>query len=122
MGIRKSIVDFLIVLLGSILAGFAIGTIQHYVAFGVWEKGLELENFELALFEGGILGAIFGVPTGLVTFYFVLRKAVNFKRAAFIVLGSLLCGAGSAVIIFWLSAFVTPFATLGLALIARKIE
>ena len=119
---RKALSQFVLVLLGSIITGFVIGTVQHYVAFGVWEGGFDVENFKLALFEGGILGAVFGVPTGIVTFYLLLRRSLNLKRASFIVLGSLICGVGSAVAIFWISAFVAPFATLGVALLARKIE
>jgi hypothetical protein len=99
-----------------------MGAGQHYVAFGVWGDGFGLENFEFSVFEGGIFGAVLGAPTGLVAIYLHLRKTANCKHAAFILLGSLLCGVGPAVAIFWPPAFVTPFATLGMALIAQKIE
>jgi len=64
MAIRRAIAEPGILLVGSILTGFIIGTAQHYVAFGVWEHGWDVEDFKLATFEGGILGAVVGIPTG----------------------------------------------------------
>lgn len=45
--------ELMVVLPSSILTGYSIGTIQHYVAFGVWGYGFGSEAFQLATFEGG---------------------------------------------------------------------
>jgi hypothetical protein len=66
--------EFLAVLAGSIVAGFTIGVLQHYVSFGAWGYGFSRESFELALLEGGIVGGMFAIPTGLITYYVILKR------------------------------------------------
>jgi hypothetical protein len=107
------------VVFGSMLAGFLIGTLQHYVSFGVWGDGFGREPFMFACFEGGTLGGILGVPTGLLTYYGILKRHVTKRQIAIIVLGSLVGGSLAGVVVFWLSAFITPILTLLLALVVR---
>jgi len=101
------------------LAGFLIGTLQHYVSFGFWGDGFGLQQFWFACFEGGALGAMLGVPTGLLTYYVILKRLVTNQQIGIIVLGSLVGGSFAGLVIFWLSAFITPILTLLLALVVR---
>jgi hypothetical protein len=119
MNMRRLPLEFVTVLLGSALAGFLVGTLQHYVSFGVWGYGFGREPFWLACFEGGGLGGMLGVPTGLLAYYVVLRRRVTNQQIAIIVLGSLVGGSLVGVAIFWPSAFVTPILALLIARVAR---
>jgi hypothetical protein len=101
------------------LAGFLIGTLQHYVSSGVWGDGFGQEPFWFACFEGGALGGMLGVPTGLFTYYVILKGLVTNRQIAIIVLGSLVGGCLAGVVVFWLSAFITPILTVLLALVVR---
>jgi hypothetical protein len=112
---RRLLLEFVTVFLGSALAGFLIGTLQHYVSFGVWGYGFGREPLWLACFEGGGLGGMLGVPTGLLAYFVVLKRRVTNQRIAIIVLGSLIGGCLAGVAIFWPSAFVTPILALLLA-------
>jgi hypothetical protein len=115
---RRLLLEFVTVLLGSALAGFLIGTLQHYVSFGISGYGFGREPLWLACFEGGGLGGMLGVPTGLLAYYVVLRRRVTTQQIAIIVLGSLVGGSLAGIAIFWLSAFVTPILTLLIAWVA----
>jgi hypothetical protein len=121
MNMRRLLLEFVTVLLGSALAGFLIGTLQHYVSFGVWGDGFGREAFWLACFEGGGLGGTLGVPTGLLAYYVVLRRRVTNQQIAIIVLGSLIGGCLAGVTIFWPSAFVTPILTLMIAWVSGHL-
>jgi hypothetical protein len=81
--------------------------------------GFSRESFELALLEGGIVGGMFAIPTGLITYYVILKRDLTVLRLAVVVLGSLVLGITTGMAIFWLSAFVTPVLTLALAFFAR---
>lgn len=96
----------------SILAGMAIGFLQHYVSFGVWGYGFGKGALWLARLEGGGTGAVFGVPTGLLAYYGILKRRVTVRQVAIIILGSLVGGCAIGAAIFWPSAFVTPVLTI----------
>ena len=115
---RRLLLEFVTVLLGSALAGFLIGSLQHYVSFGIWGDGFGREPFWLACFEGGGLGGMLGVPTGLLAYYVVLRRRVTTQQIAIIVLGSLVGGSLAGIAIFWPSAFVTSILALLIAWVA----
>jgi uncharacterized protein YejL (UPF0352 family) len=103
------------VLLGSLLAGFVIGTLQHYVAFGYWGGGFGKDTFVFSLFEGGIIGSIFALPTGLIAYYVVLQRHVTRRQIAIVVLGSLVGGLATGAVASWISAPITPILTISLA-------
>lgn len=107
--------EFVILLPGSILVGFAIGVVQHYVAFGVRGYGFGNDAFRLASFEGGILGAMLGIPTGLITYYGILKRRVDVDVIICTVGGALVGGAILGLIFFWPSALMTPILTFTLA-------
>jgi tetrahydromethanopterin S-methyltransferase subunit D len=119
--IRCFVLELVTVLSGSALAGFLIGTLQHYVSFGIWGDGLGRELFWFACFEGGLLGGALGVPTGLLAYYVVMKRHVTNQQIAIIVLGSLIGGCLAGVIIFWASAFVTPILTLMIAWVSGHL-
>ena len=104
-----------LLLLGSMLAGFVIGTLQHFVAFGVWGYGFDPPAIQFAFFDGGLLGIVFSIPTGVISYYMILKRHVNLKQVAIIVGGSLVGGCCAGVAVFWPSAFVTPVVTMLLA-------
>jgi hypothetical protein len=111
--------EFITLVAGSILAGFVIGTLQHYVGFGVWGYGFSKGAFSLALIEGGGVGAAFAVPTGLIAYYGVLKRHVTNRQIAVVVLGSLAGGCLTGAIISWPSAFLTPLLTIALSRYVR---
>jgi hypothetical protein len=108
MRVARFLIELLILLVGSITAGFLIGTIQHFVAFGVWGYGFAKDSLKLARLEGGLLGGIFGIPTGLIAYYAVLKRRATPKLVAAILGGSLVGGCALGIGTFWLSAFLTP--------------
>ncbi len=103
----------------SILAGMVIGFLQHYVSFGVWGYGFGKGAFWLARLEGGRVGAVFAVPTGLFAYYGILKRRVTGRQVAIIILGSLVGGCAIGAAIFWPSAFVTPVLTI---LLSRQVK
>jgi len=108
-------IELLVLLSGSVAAGFLIGTAQHFVSFGVWGYGFGRGAFNLARLEGGAVGAALGIPTGLVAYYFIFRRHVTAKQAAVVVSASLVSGCALGIALFWVSAFVTPILTIGVA-------
>ena len=69
----RAVAKILLVSLGSIAAGWLIGTLQDLVALNVAACGhslsgdcrVEVAQLYLALWQGGLIGATFGLPTGL---------------------------------------------------------
>ena len=116
----RLIVEILILIPGSLLVGFAIGTVQHIVAFGVWGYGFGSDVISLAAFEGGIVGAALGLITGLITYYVVLRRDVDSRTVTYTIGGALVGGCVLGVVFFWLSAFATPILTVALAFWLHK--
>ena len=111
--------EFIAVVAGSVLAGLLIGTLQHYLSFGIWGYGFGKEAFWLARFEGGGVGGALGAPTGMLVYYVILKRQVTNRQIAIIVLGSLVGGCTAGAVIFWPSAFVTPILTILLSLKVR---
>jgi hypothetical protein len=93
--IRDRLTEVVVLFVGSGIAGFSIGVPQHYVAFGLHGYGFGRDAFYLALVEGGIVGVMLGIPTGLIAYYFVLQRHVTFKQVSLIFLGSFLAGCGA---------------------------
>lgn len=114
--VLRLLVELTVLFLGSALVGFVIGTLQHYVSFGIWGYGFSKDALELALLEGGIVGSLFAIPTGLGIFYLVFKRRVNPRRILVTAVGSLLGGCLLGILFFWASAFLTPFVTLSIAL------
>jgi hypothetical protein len=115
MKIREILFELVVLLLGLALAGFLIGVLQHYAGLGFHGIGFGSDAFELALFEGGITGVMFALPTGLFTYYIVLERYVTPGQVTIIVLGSLVGGSALGILLSWLSAFLTPIVTIGIA-------
>ncbi len=111
----RVIVELIILVAGSMLVGFAIGTVQHYIAFGVRGDGFSNEAFQFATLEGGTLGLVFGIPTGLIVFYAILRRHVDSRIVAYTVGGSLVGGCCLGLVFYWPSAALTPVLTMAIA-------
>ena len=120
MGVVRKLIEMIALLSGSVVAGFVIGAIQHFVSFGVWGYGFGKGPLSLAAFEGGIVGAELAVPTGLIAYYFILKAHVTPKEVAMIVSGSLAGGCVVGIGLFWVSAFATPILTIGIAVWVRR--
>jgi hypothetical protein len=99
-----------------------IGTLQHYLSFGIWGDGFGKEAFWLAGFEGGIVGGVLGIPTGVLAYYVILKRQVTNRQITIIVLGSLVGGCVAGAVIFWPSAFITPILAILLSLKARVAQ
>jgi hypothetical protein len=116
MKIRWILFEFFVLLLGSAIVGCLVGTVLHYVGFGLRGGGLGIDWLEFALFEGGIVGVAFAVPTGLFAYYIVLRRRVTPKQVVIIILGSLGGGLAITSVAPIFAALFTPLITLGIAL------
>lgn len=120
--LRGVLVELLWLVPVSAVAGFVIGTAQHFVGFGVWGYGFRMGPLELALLEGGLLGAAVGVPTGVVAYYTGLQREASFRRVLLVIVGTLFAGCLLGVALFWVSAFATPFAAVAVAYwVARQV-
>jgi hypothetical protein len=117
--IGRELLKFVAVFSGSVLAGFSIGTLQHFVSFGIWGYGFSKDTFQLALLEGGMTGVLAAVPTGLLIYYFILKRDLAFRELVIIVLGSFAGGCVLGAAFFWPSAFLTPVWTVFLSIIVR---
>jgi hypothetical protein len=115
----RKLLTFCVLLIGSCLAGFWIATIQHLVTFGVRGYGFGRSAFHLAGTEGGFLGILLGIPTGLVTYYGALEGHVSIKQVILITLGSLVAGCIGGLILDWPFAFGTPVVTICIAVFVR---
>jgi hypothetical protein len=116
-----------LVVLGSILTGWVVGTCQYFFASRVWACGLNLSGgcglgdseFLLAFWEGGLIGAAIAIPTGIIGWYFVLARNATVAQMRTVVLWSVLgaCVLGAAASL--LSVFFTPVLTLVIAGVVR---
>lgn len=105
-----------------VLFSFAVGTVQHYVAFGVQEREFGTQAFLFAVFEGGTFGVMLGYPTGLIVYYIILRKTATRARILLICCVALIGGVISGMLLGLFSGFATPLLTIGAALYARSIK
>jgi hypothetical protein len=111
----RIIIEFLLVVAGSLAAGWLIGTAQHYIAWGLWHPDLGRHDFswgavEFAAFEGGTAGLMAAIPTGLVAWLILCRHA-TVSEVGRIVLMSLVGGCALAVAFGFGSALLTPLLT-----------
>ena len=106
------ILEALAVFATSATCGLVIGTLQHYLGLGVWGYGFGKQAFELAFFEGGVIGCFVGIPTGLIGYYAVMKTRASSKQIALVAIGSLIGGCVASLAAATLSAFVTPILTL----------
>jgi hypothetical protein len=81
--------------------------------------GLGVSEFYLAFWEGGLVGAAFALPTGLVVWYGILRRHSTVSQVRTIVLCSLIGGCVIGALTSAISAFITPFLTLVIAAIVK---
>ena len=114
-------IELLVLVAKSMLAGYTIGTAQHFVVFGVGSHGelFSVAAFKFAAIEGGLVGAIAGIPTGLVVYYGVLRRRLDFMSAAYIIGGSLVGGCIMGALIQFASVPMTPLLTIGISVLLR---
>ena len=118
----RLLLELCILIPASMLVGFSIGTAQHYVAFGVRGDGFSREAFAFAALEGGFLGWLAGIPTGIITYYAILRRQLDARILAYTVGGSLVGGCLPGLIFYWPSAGLTPFLTMAIAAAMRHKE
>ncbi len=127
---RRLLKEIALLIPGSLAAGWFIATVQHFVVFGFLGGGFGWGPFELAFFEGGILGGAFGIPTGFITYYLALRRRVTLKIVSVIVIEGLVAGcvvavAGARMIgdaFVPVSALITPLLTIAIAVATRDLE
>ena len=117
----RAVTQFLLVLAGSLVAGWLIGTAQHYIAWGVWYtypgddpilgSRFGLEALRFAEFEGGTAGIMAALPTGFIAWYVILRRHATVSEVRKIVLVTLAGGCALAACFGLASARMTPFLT-----------
>jgi hypothetical protein len=120
-------IEFALLVMGSILVGWIVGTGQYFFAGRIWTCGLSMSDgcslsdaeCLLAFFEGGIIGAIVAVPTGLVAWYAILQRKATVAQVRTVVLGSVVGGCVLGAAMGLLSVFATPILTLVLAGVVR---
>lgn len=112
-GAAARTIEILLVAGASILAGWVIGTVQHFVGFGISDHHMfSRDGFSFAAFEGGVVGGIFGLPTGLIVYYAVLRAAVRPLDVIFTFSAALAGGCLAACLSAVGSVVVTPAVTV----------
>lgn len=116
----KFVLEFLVLAIGSIAAGFFIAVIVHYVSFGIRGDGFGAEALGLALVEGGTSGSILAIPTGVIIYYGILKRRVGPKQIAIIVLGSVAGGILFATGSPLASIFVIPLWTIAIAVWLKR--
>jgi len=109
-------IEFLFLIVGSMIVGATIGLVQHFIAFRVFSR----DGLWLATFEGGIVGAAAGLPTGIVVYYGILKRKLDYRSAAYISSASLVGGCILAAMFLAASALLTPFLTVGIAAWVQK--
>ena len=123
----RTVGELALLVVGSILVGWVVGTAQHFFALRVSACGLRLsgscritaDECLLALFEGGLIGALVAVPTGLVVWYAILQRKATVAQVRTVVLGSIAGGSVLGAAVSLLSIFFTPLLTLVLAGVVR---
>ncbi len=123
----RGFAKILLVCLGSIAAGWLIGALQDFVAVNVALCGVSLSGncrvgmaeFYAALWQGGLIGAAFGLPTGLVAWY-ILGGRSSAGQIVAILAGTLLGGCTMGAVISFTSAFFTPLVALLVAAFVRN--
>lgn len=120
MKAAKFVFQFLVLAIGSLIAGFIIAVIVHYVSFGIWGYGFGKEASQLALVEGGMAGIMMAIPTGAIIYYGVFRRRVTLKEVRLIVFaslgGGLIIGVGTVVV----AMLLIPIWTIAVALWAKR--
>jgi hypothetical protein len=111
----QRLLELVVLLFGSTLAGYFIAVWQHYFTFGVRGFGFGYNAILAACTEGGIFGIIFGIPTGLIAYYLALEGRVSQSEAVVITLGSLIVGCIGGLIFDVRFVLITPLVTIGIA-------
>jgi hypothetical protein len=99
-GYHRFAIELPLLVLGSMVAGWVIGAAQHFFAFRIWGCGLKVigdcslsaSEFLLSFWEGGIVGAVIAIPTGLIAWYAILRRRAVVAQVRAVVMSSLLGG------------------------------
>ena len=120
-------INFSKLVLGFFVVGWVTGTAQYFFAARIRTCGLSLSDgcslsdseCLLAFSEGGLIGAIVAVPTGLVAWFAILQTKATDAQVRTVVLGSVIGGSVLGAAMGLLSVFATPVLTLALAGIVR---
>ena len=109
--VLQAVAKLVLVSAECVAAGWAVGTAAHYVG-GSFGFGLDLGAFELAAFEGGIQGALIGLPVGLLIYYVILRSRATWKDWAILVGVAFITAATTFLPLGIITFLVTPLVTL----------
>jgi len=67
-----------------------------------------------------MVGAMFGIPTGLIAYYAILKGHATPKEVAIIVSASFVSGCALGIALFWPSFLATPILTMVIAAWVRR--
>lgn len=93
----------------SLMIGMGLGVIQSFLAF----RSLTFIK------DGTIIGGLWATIVGPFVYYILLRKILNIKNAANLIVLCIGAGCVSALILGWFSSFVTPLVLILGAIIIR---
>ena len=116
----RALAEFVILALGSAIVGWAVGTLQYY-AIDLWAQiagtrpWIEPSLLRLAYGEGGTVGIVFAIPTGLLCWYLVLQRHATMAEVSTVVFWSLIGGCLAGACLGIVSAFLTPLLTLSVS-------
>jgi len=102
-----------------IATGWAVGTAAHFFG-GSFAFGLDLSSFQFAVFEGGINGAIVGLPVGLLVYYGIFRSRATRKDWAILIGVAFVTAAITFLPLGLLTLIVTPIVTMVAAVVLRS--
>jgi hypothetical protein len=100
-----------------ILAGFAIGTVAHFLGGGF---GLNWAAFQFAAWEGGIPGGAVGLLVGLPIFYAILHGRASWRDWATLIGVSLVTATVALMVVFAFTVVITPIVTITVAVAMRS--
>ena len=100
-----------------ILAGFAIGTVAHFLG---GRFGLNWAALQFAAWEGGIPGGAVGLLVGLLTFYVILHGRASWRDWAILISVSLVTATFAFMVVFALTVLITPLVTITVAVAMRS--
>lgn len=101
------------------VVGWAVGTAAHFFG-GSFAFGLDLSSFLFAAFEGGINGAIVGLPVGLLVYYGIFRSEATWKDWAILMGVAFVTATMTFLPLGLFTLLVTPLVTMIAALVLRS--
>jgi hypothetical protein len=106
--LRQGLIEFFKLSVGFSAVGFSVAILQIYIALAAHGNGFGFDAIFSACAKAAIFGVILGNLSGMVVYYFVLRRHVSVKQMVTITAGNLILGCLGGLIFDWYFVFATP--------------